>query len=148
MYGGEESVQSLIATSREAKASYEATGELSLVPAASDTDPNAVMQQAPYYTDPERGAIPEYVNQFKLASWEGWLTYNAIATADELDKPVKIIYSEDAAIPQGAKEFYNRLTVEKQELWLENTTQFDFYNSPEVVSNTSDAVAVYFEQIL
>ncbi len=37
-YGGEESVQSLIDTSRKAQAKYEATGELSLVPAASMTD--------------------------------------------------------------------------------------------------------------
>jgi len=32
---------------------------ISLVPAASNTDKNAVMQQAPYYTDRDRGAIPE-----------------------------------------------------------------------------------------
>lgn len=148
VYGGEESVQNLIDLSRQAEAKYETTGELSLIPAASDSDPNAVMQQAPYYTDPERGAIPEYVNEFNLASWEGWLTYDAIATADELDKPVKIIHSEAAAIPQGAKEFYSRLSGEKDELWLTDTTQFDFYDNPKAVTRASDAVAEYFEQIL
>ena len=59
VYGGEESVQSLIDTSQKAEAKYEATGELLLVPAASNTDKNAVMYQAEYYTDPDRGAIPE-----------------------------------------------------------------------------------------
>lgn len=148
VYGGEESVQNLIDISRQAQTKYETTGELSLIPAASNTDPNAVMQQAPYYTDPERGAIPEYVNEFNLASWEGWLTYDAIATADELNKPVKIIHSEEAAIPQGAEEFYSRLSGEKDELWLEETTQFDFYDNPEAVATASDAVADYFEQKL
>ncbi|PSB05835.1 alpha/beta hydrolase [Pleurocapsa sp. CCALA 161] len=54
VYGGKESVQSLIDTSRKAQSKYEATGELSLVPAASMTDKNAVMYQAPYYTDRDR----------------------------------------------------------------------------------------------
>lgn len=148
VYGGEESVQNLIDISRQAQEKYETTGELSLIPAASDTDPNAVMQQAPYYTDPERGAIAEYVNEFNLASWEGWLTYDAIATADELNKPVKIIHSQAAAIPQGAQEFYNRLSGEKDELWLADTTQFDFYDNPEAVTTASDAVAEYFAETL
>ncbi|MEM8672519.1 MAG: hypothetical protein AAGF83_01410 [Cyanobacteria bacterium P01_G01_bin.67] len=148
VYGGEESVQNLINISNKAQAKYETTGELSLVTAASDTDENAVMQQAPYYTDPQRGAIPEYINEFNLASWSGWLTYDAISTADELNKPVKIIHSEEAAIPQGAKEFYSRLSGEKDELWLDGVTQFDFYDSPQAVANVSDAVTEYFEETL
>ena len=148
VYGGEESVQSLIDTSQKARAKYETTGKISTVPAASDTNENAVMYQAEYYTDPERGAIPEYVNEFNLASWSGWLTYDAISTADDLNKPVMIIHSEEAAIPQGAKEFYSRLPGEKEQLWLDDVTQFDFYDSPEAVTTASDAVAKYFEQTL
>ncbi|NEO34210.1 MAG: hypothetical protein F6K36_28175 [Symploca sp. SIO3C6] len=148
VYGGEESVQSLIQTSRQAQAKYETTGELSLIPAASKTNENALMYQAPYYTEEDRGLIPEYVNQFNLASWEGWLTYDAIASADNLTKPVLIVHSEAAAIPQGAKEFYQRLSAEKNQLWLENTTQFDFYDSPETVTVASDAVAAHFNQTL
>lgn len=148
VYGGAESVQSLIDTSRKAQAKYEATGELSLVPAASNTDKNAVMYQTPYYTDRDRGMIPEYVNEFNLASWEDWLTFDAIKIADNLTKPFLMVHSEAAAIPQGAKEFYNRLSGEKKELWLENTTQFDFYDSPEAVTTANDAVAKYFQQVL
>ncbi|MDJ0743855.1 MAG: alpha/beta hydrolase [Xenococcaceae cyanobacterium MO_167.B27] len=148
VYGGEESVQSLINTSRKAQAKYETTGELSLIPAASNTDENALMYQVPYYTDPDRGMIPEYVNEFNLASWEGWLTYDAIKTADNLTKPVLIVHSEAAAIPQGAKEFLSRLSGEKRQLWVENTTQFDFYDSPEAVTTASDAVAKHFKEKL
>lgn len=148
VYGGEESVQSLIDTSRQAQVKYETTGELSLVPAASMTDENAVMYQAPYYTEAARGMIPEYVNEFNLASWEGWLTYDAITTADRLTKPVLIVHSEAAAIPQGAKEFYQRLSGQKKQLWLENITQFDFYDSSVAVTTASDVVAEYFGQTL
>jgi uncharacterized protein len=148
VYGGEKAVQSLIDTSRKAQAKYEATGELSLIPAASNTDKNAVMYQAPYYTEEDRGMIPEYINEFNLASWEGWLTFDAVAIADNLNKPVQIVHSEAAAIPQGAKEFYNRLSGEKNQLWLENITQFDFYDNPEAVTTASDAVAEHFKQTL
>lgn len=148
VYGGTELVQSLIDTSRKAQVKYETTGELSLIPAASLTDENALMYQVPYYSDPERGAIPEYINEFNLASWEGWLTYDAITTADDLTKPVKIVHSEAAAIPQGAQEFYSRLSGEKNELWLEDVSQSDFYDFPEAVTTASDAVAEYFEQTL
>jgi uncharacterized protein len=106
------------------------------------------MQQAPYYTDRDRGAIPEYVNEFNLASWSGWLTFDAIKIADNLDKPVQIVHSEAAAIPQGAHEFYSRLPGDKNELWLENITQFDFYDFPQAVNTASDAVAKYFQQAL
>ena len=148
VYGGEESVQSLIDTSQKAEAKYEATGKLSFVPAASMTDENAVMYQAPYYTEADRGAIPEYVNEFNLASWEGWLTYDSVAIANKLEDPVLIVHSEAAAIPQGAKEFYSRLPGEKDQLWLDDVTQFDFYDSPEAVTTASDAVTEHFEQTL
>ena len=106
------------------------------------------MYQAEYYTDPKRGAIPEYVNEFNLASWEGWLTYDAMAIADNLSDPVLIVHSEAAAIPQGAKEFYSRLPGEKEQLWLEETTQFDFYDNPEAIATASDTVVQHFAQTL
>lgn len=112
------------------------------------TDENAVMYQAPYYTEADRGAIPEYINEFNLASWEGWLTYDAITIADRLTKPVMIVHSQEAAIPQGAKEFYSRLSGAKKQLWLNDVTQFDFYDSPEAVTTASDAVVEYFEETL
>ncbi|MDB9517039.1 alpha/beta hydrolase [Roseofilum reptotaenium CS-1145] len=148
IYGGEESVRSLIDLSQKAQARYETTGELSLAPAASTTDKDAIMYQVPYYTETDRGAIPEYVNQFNLASWEGWLTYDAITIADRLTKPVMIVHSQEAAIPQGAQQFYSRLSGDKQQLWLEEVTQFDFYDSPNAVTQASDAVAEYFEQTI
>ncbi len=101
-YGGKEVVQNLIQTSRQAEAQYETTGEISTVPAASNEDENAVMYQAPYYTESDRGAIPEYVNEFNLASWSGWLTYDAVAIADDLEDPILIVYSEAIAIASEA----------------------------------------------
>lgn len=113
--------------------------------AASTTDDTAVMFNAPYYTEKDRGQIPEYINQFNVASWEPWLTFDGIASAGGLDNtPVLIVHSESAAIPHGVKAFANKLTGEKNELWLEDISQFDFYDNDKAVSTASDTVAKHF----
>ena len=144
VYGGAEGVRSLIAVSRDA----EAAGDPVLLEAASTTNENAVMFGAPYYTEPDRGLIPEYDNQFNAASWEPWLTYDAVKTADELDHPTLLVHSESAAIPQGAREYGRRLGEHGRTVWLEEATQFDFYDSPEVISAAMDAVASHFSAIV
>ena len=149
VYGGEKSVAALITTGQSAERAYRTDGELQLVPAASTSDDTAIMFQAPYYTEEHRGLIPEYVNQFNLASWEPWLTFDAITIADDLETvPVKIVHSEAAAIPQGARSFYERLTGPKSELWLDNVTQFDFYDQDTPITQASDAVAAHFSTTL
>lgn len=149
IYGGTDSVNALIATSRDAQGLFERTGELSLVPAAGAEGSDAIMQGAPYYLDPNQGAIPEYDNFFNLASWEGWLTFDGIAIADELtDTPVRIVHSEAAAIPAGAHSFFDRLTGPKSQLWLDDVTQFDFYDEQAAVTRSSNAVVAHFDATL
>lgn len=71
-----------------------------------------------------------------------------MAIADSLEDPVLIVHSEEAAIPQGAKEFYSRLSGEKEQLWLEGVTQFDFYDNPEAIATASDTAVRHFAQTL
>ena len=141
-YGGKEQVDTLIKTGREAE------GKNKMVPASSSTNENAVMYQVPYYTEKDRGSIPEYVNEFNVASWEPWLTYDAVRLSSDINAkgiPVKIVHSEAAAIPQGAHQFYDALSVNKSELWLDDVQQFDFYDQDEPVKQAADAVAAFFE---
>lgn len=146
IYGGSEGIRQLVETSRKAEAEFMASGTISAVPAASVTDATAIMYQAPYYTDPNRGFIPQYDNKFNLATWEPWLTFDAIQTADKLEKPTLLVHSEAAAIPQGAKKFAER-GLHATTIWLEDVTQFDFYDKPEAVAASSDAAAKHFEQL-
>jgi hypothetical protein len=149
VYGGRDGVANLVSTGRTAADRYARTGVPTLVPAASTTDKTAIMQQAPYYTDRARGLIPEWENRFNLASWEGWLTFDAVSIAPRLGgKPVAIIHSEAAAIPQGARSFYAKLAGPKRELWLENVSQFDFYDQAQPVSRAADFVAAHFASTL
>ena len=146
VYGGEDGVADLIETGREA------VEENTMVEAASTTNEDAVMFEAPYYTEADRGDIPEYVNQFNLASWEPWLTYDAVKLSSDVNAaglPVAIVHSEAAAVPKGTHEFFDALTVEtKSELWLDDVSQFDFYDRNAPVTEASDRVASHFGQTL
>ncbi len=142
IYGGAESVQNLIELGKEASRDEAGT----YVEAASTTNENALMYQAPYYTETNRGLVPEYDNLFNVASWEGWLTYDAVAGAPEQDKPVLLVGSEAMALPGGTHEYLQRAGDNVSVVWLDSVTQFDFYDVSEVVKTASEAVAEHFRK--
>lgn len=146
VYGGAEGVAGLIATGQAAERRYAETGTEVLVPAASRTDNTAVMFQVPYYTEADRGLIPQWENRFNVASWEGWLRFDALKSASRLEQPLLVVHSEAAAIPQGAKQFYAAVTAPKQQLWLDGVGQLDFYDREAPVTAASDAVAAFLAQ--
>ena len=144
VYGGAQGVSGLIQTGRDAAQADEPV----IIEAASTTNENALMYRAPYYTETDRGLIPEYDNKFNVASWEGWLTYDAIQTADELEKPTLLVHSEAAAIPDGAKRYAERMGSNATMIWLDDVTQFDFYDRPNAVETSADAVSDHFARTL
>lgn len=147
-YSGKDGVAKLIARAREAEASYERTGKQTLVPAASRTDKSAIMFDAPYYTEPDRGEIPQWRNEADPAFWEGWLTFDAQTASSSLTQPFFMVHSEAAAIPKGAHRFFASLKGMKGELWLPDVTQLDFYDRPDPVYKASNAVAAHFRNTL
>jgi hypothetical protein len=148
VYGGKDGVAKLIAASREAQRKYDATGELTLLPAAGPKGSNAVMAGVPYYTERDRGLIPEWENTFNVASWEGWLTFDTIAPAAELRQPFLMVHSEAAAIPHGAKQFFASVRAPKMQVWLEGVSQLDFYDRDQPVNSSADAVARHMRETL
>lgn len=140
VYGGAAGVAALIDTGRAAEAAQRA-GTPRTIPGASKTDRSALMFDVPYYTEPDRGLIPAWDNRFDLASWEGWLRFDAQQYAARIAMPTLIVHSEAAAIPQGAQRFAAALRGPVRELWLENVGQFDFYDREAPVQRSADAVA-------
>lgn len=140
IYGGADSVNGLIKAGEEAAAADEAI----LIEAASSTNENSLMYQAPYYTESDRGLIAEYDNQFNLASWKPWLTYNAHTHAAEQDKPVLMVASEAMALPAGAKQYLQASGDQVKAEWLADVTQFDFYDVAEHVTKAAELVAQHF----
>ncbi|MEM9427811.1 MAG: dienelactone hydrolase family protein [Pseudomonadota bacterium] len=141
VYGGAEGASGLIEMGRAAEADG---GQI--IPAAGPEGADGVLMPiGGYYYEADRGAIPEYDNQWNNASWEGWLTYHPADNADRLDKPLAIVHSEAAAIPQGVQSFLDGFAGEATLQWLEDVTQFDFYDNPEDVERAADTVAAHFQ---
>ncbi len=140
VYGGSEGVAGLIEVSRAAEA---AGGEV--IPAAGPEGAEGVlMPVGGYYYEPDRGAIPQYDNKWNNAGWEGWLTYHPADNPKRLDKPLAVVHSDAAAIPQGVRTFLEGFAGKATVQWLENVSQFDFYDISENVERAADTVAAYF----
>jgi len=140
IYGGEESVSNLLTAAEQAAKSAEPV----YIEAASLTNESALMYQAPYYTETDRGLIAEYDNQFNVASWDGWLNYNSHLSALIQNKPVLMVASEEMALPAGAHQYLELAGENVNATWLEGITQFDFYDQPAAVSKAVEAVATHF----
>jgi uncharacterized protein len=147
-YGGADGVARLVAAGDAAEAAYRSSGRQSFVPAASLTDERAVMFKVPYYTEPDRGLVPEWRNEVDPGFWRGWLNFDAHLAAPSVTQPFGMVHSEAAAIPQGARSFYAKLKGPKRELWLDGVGQLDFYDRDEPVSKAADFVASHFAQTL
>ena len=143
VYGGESAVQKLIATGQAAAAKFKQTGKVDSVLATSKTDKTAVMYgDIDYYQNPKRGAIPQWSNQFAVASWAEWLTFNPMSVAKQIKVPTLFIHSEKAAIPDGAREFFATIPVQNKQMnWLPDRTQFDFYDQPATVDQSISLIA-------
>ncbi len=140
VYGGEEGVRGLIQMSRDAEA---AGGQI--IPAAGPEGAEGVLMPiGGYYYEEDRGAIPAYDNQWNNAGWEGWLTYHPADNGQRLTQPLAIVHSEAAAIPQGVRDFLSGYAGEATMQWLEDVTQFDFYDNPEDVERAADTIVNHF----
>ena len=91
--------------------------------------------------------IPAWDNRFCVAGWKPWLTYDAHASADRLDKPALMVGSPSIALPAGIEAYETRMSAPPAKLWLgEDATQFDFYDRSDVVAASADAVAAFLRE--
>lgn len=150
VYGGSAAVQELIATGRAAEAKFRQTGKADYVLATSKTDKTAVMYgNIDYYQNPKRGAIPQWSNQFAVASWAEWLTFNPMPIAQKIEVPTLFIHSEQAAIPQGARQFFAAIPGKNKQInWLSDRTQFDFYDREETVHQSVASIVARLKSTL
>ncbi|MEM1312929.1 MAG: alpha/beta hydrolase [Pseudomonadota bacterium] len=140
VYGGSEGVAGLMRLAAEA----EAQGGQIIPAAGAEGAEGVLMPIGGYYYEPSRGAIPQYDNAWNNAGWDDWLGYHPVDRAESFDKPLAVVHSDAAAIPQGVKTFVQRMTGEATQAWLEDVTQFDFYDDPAAVEAAADSVAAHF----
>lgn len=146
---GKEGYEARLEAARAAREKFERTGEIDYVPAASATDPQAAMYgPIDYYLNPQRGGIPAWGNRFAVMAWSDWLQYDAIRFASQVEIPTLMVHSEEAAIPDGARRFYQDLKTPKSFYWMAGNTQLDFYDKPETIDQAAEAVVGHFERTL
>jgi len=156
-YGGEEGVQAKIQAANEAKAKYEATGEVQYIPTISTTDETAAMfGPYDYYLNPERGAVAEWSSdKFAVMTWAEWLTFNPRLSAKNLTAPTLMIHSDGAVLPEYTKIYFDEIATPKKKLiWVGTDIlpspfhQFNFYDQEEEMTLTVDESSRWFKNVL
>jgi len=103
---------------------------------------------ADYYTNPERGLVPQWDNTFNPASWTQWLDFDAQAAAPALTQPLLVVTSDAAAAPESVREFITQVPHDVEQLWVDGITQFDWYDHSEPVRLAADRAATHFAATL
>lgn len=80
-------------------------------------------------------------------AWTGWLTHDPIEGADRITRPVQIVHSRDAAVPDGAQQFHEQLAGPRDILWTDGG-QLDFNDQPAQVGRALAATLDHFHRAL
>ena len=149
LYGSKEKVAELNALGEKASKAYAGTGENKTILAYSNTDETAShFGPMEYYMDNSRGGgIKEWKNEFAVMSWPTWLAFDPMTKAKNIDTPTLIVHSDNSALTQNAKDFYNDLKGEKELAWLEGD-HFDFYDQKDKVDEAIKRTALFFNNHL
>ncbi|ARV58998.1 alpha/beta hydrolase [Nostocales cyanobacterium HT-58-2] len=145
---GEEGVRRKMEAGMAAQKKYAQTGEVEYVPAYKQNDPKAAMSSPlSYYGSSSRGAIPQWKNQFAEMSWVEWLQFDALAAAPKVTIPTLFIHSDNSALPDSVRKFYNTMPGPKNLFWTQGE-HTDFYDQEPYVTKAVQVAAVHFKNTL
>lgn len=145
---GEDGVTQRREQAAAAKKKFDETGEQTLITVYSETETDAanyapVQGAYDYYDNPQRGNVPEYVNKLDVASWESWLSFDALGEASRITIPTMVVHSDGSALPANAKALYEAVQGEKELVWGDGN-HWDYYDSPQQVDNAVANVTRFF----
>jgi fermentation-respiration switch protein FrsA (DUF1100 family) len=137
--------QAAIDRGAAAERKWRETGEAEIIPAVAPDGGDVAMplREAYEFYGTPRGQVPNYVNGYAVQSSAYAVQFDARGAADTLDVPVLIVHSEAALSPDLARAFYLALGSPKQERWLQSQGQIDFYDDPNLITPSTDAVAAF-----
>lgn len=143
-----ERYQAEIDRARQARAHYDQTGEVLMVPAVGKGDVILPTPEALEYFGTARGATPNYRNEVALMSKEHLLSWDVQALAPKIKIPTLMIHSERATSPDLARSFYEALAGNKEQQWVETAGQLDFYDDHACIDAASAALAWHFRNTM
>lgn len=147
---GEDVIAQRLRDAQAAREKFAETGEGTLIPTYSETDPTAANYNPTpgaydYYNNPERGGIPEYTNAFDVSSWDSWLTLDPLGQAGKITTPTMVVHSDGCAFPDNAKELFDKVQGEKELVWADGT-HYDYYDSDAQVDNAVANITRFFRE--
>jgi len=147
LYGGDDGVTARLSRGQAAAERYLVDGVLETVPAYAEGDEDAAMFiPLEYYADAARGAIETWRNEMAVLSWQPWLTFDGLSSAEVVEAPVLLVHSDDCVLPDNARAVASRL-ANGSLLWDEGF-QTDFYDRDPQVARAADAAAAHFHRYL
>jgi hypothetical protein len=131
---------SKLQASRQANHQYQQDGVLTYVPVASYSDKTAIIQSEDpadidYYTNPDRGNIPQWQNRFATMGWSHFINYDAISPAGRLRVPTIIIRSASGPYAEGVADFISQMRVKPVDHVL-SVAPYEFYDRPATIDQT------------
>ena len=143
-YGGAEGVGRRLDRAAEALAAYQRTGEVRTVPAYEAGNEQAGMFfDLDYYGSPERGAVPNWVNEMAELSWAYWLTFDGLSAAPQVRVPSLFVHGDGCVLPENLRAVAGKVAGPAETVWAEGT-QIDFYDQDQQVALAVDAADAHF----
>lgn len=145
---GAEGYEAALAGARAARERFEATGEVTTIPAVGKgVGPVAMpLDEAYEFYGTPRGAVPNYVNAFAVMSREATLPFDAQVFAPRIHVSTAIVHGEKALAPALARAFHGALGGPKAIHWLESQGQIDFYDDPRLIAASADILTDHFQR--
>jgi hypothetical protein len=139
-YGGAAGVSERIARAIDAGSS--------MVPAYHEGNDRAGMFiHLDYYSNPARGAIPQWRNEMAEMTWLYWLTYDGVTPAERLQVPTLFVHGDECVLPDNVTRIHSRMPGARTLVW-EKGFQVDFYDRPDLVALSVKAADEHFRATL
>lgn len=145
---GEDGIARRLDEAAAAREKFDRTGQATTITVYSETDKHAVNYNPTpgaydYYTNPARGNVATYRNEFDVTSWDTWVSLDALGRAAAITTPTMVVHSDGSAFPDQAKRLYETVRGEKELVWADGN-HFDYYDSPAQMDNAVANVARFF----
>jgi fermentation-respiration switch protein FrsA (DUF1100 family) len=142
-----DAAQAAIARGRAAEQRWRQTGDAETIPAVAPDGGDVAMplREAFEFYGTSRGAVDNYTNGFAVQSLAHTTLFDAQEAASRIRVPFLMVHSENALAPSLARKFYERVTTNKSELWLDSQGQVDFYDDERLIGPATDAIAALIQ---
>jgi dienelactone hydrolase len=137
----EENYLEKLKVAREANHRFQQDGVITYIPVASFADRNAVLtsnkpSEIDYYTNPDRGNLPQWRNRFATMGWISWLNFDSTSAASRVRVPTLIVHN-GRNYQDGLREFTERMRM-KPEAHELSAALYDFYDHADTMKQTVD----------